>query len=173
MTKQSFKYSKYFWDLNETALKETASILNDPGDSKFQSRAIRILSRCQDPKELFSIISKKNFIKAWPKLRKRWAKIDKESDFRDWWQTIYEEVLGRQSKRKKIIGTPALLFKDIGLKIKEARIAKDMSQEDLALTVGMKQPDISKIEEGKKNITLETLARICRCLDIKEIGLEG
>ena len=172
MKKQNFAYSKYFWDLNKTALKETADILKNPEHDRFQSRAIRILSRCQDPKELFSIIPKENFVKTWPKLRKYWVKIDKGSDFIDWWQTIYEEILKAQGKTKKVTGGPSSLFKGIGIKIREARIGKEMSQRDLALSVGMRQPDISKIEEGKKNITLETLARICKCLDIREIGLK-
>jgi len=173
MNRKSFTYSKYFWDLSEKALKETQKILKNSEHSKFPSRMVKLLSRCQDPGELFSIISKKDFIKAWPKIRKFWIKIDKESDFRDWWQTIYEEILKGSGKRKKPEGKAPLLFKNIGKKIKEARVDKDMSQKDLALAAGMKQPDISKIEEGKKNITMETLARICRCLDIKDIKLKG
>ena len=162
---QKFEYSKYFWDLSEKALEETGNILKNPEHAKFQSRMVKLLSRCQSPKELFSIISKENFIKAWPKLRRSWVRINKESDFRDWWQTIYEEILKRQGKGKKIGGEPSLLFKGVGARIREARIDKEMSQQDLALAVGMEQPDISKIEEGKKNITLGTLARICKYLD--------
>jgi DNA-binding Xre family transcriptional regulator len=169
MNKERFAYSKYFWDLNEKALRETEDILKSPEHAKFQSRMIRLLSRCQSPKELFSVISKEAFIDAWPRLRRYWAQIGKESDFRDWWQTIYEEVLRSQGRGKKVAGEPALLFKKVGVKIKEARIGRDMSQRDLALAVGMKQPDISKIEEGRKNITLGTLARICKYLDIEEI----
>jgi len=169
MNKERFAYSKYFWDLNEKALRETEDILKSPEHAKFQSRMIRLLSRCQSPKELFSVISKEAFIDAWPRLRRYWAQIGKESDFRDWWQTIYEEVLRSQGRDKKVAGEPALLFKKVGVKIKEARIGRDMSQRDLALAVGMKQPDISKIEEGRKNITLGTLVRICKYLDIEEI----
>jgi DNA-binding Xre family transcriptional regulator len=169
MNKEKFAYSKYFWDLNEKALKETEDILRNSEHAKFQSRMIRLLSRCQSPKELFSVISKEAFIDTWPRLRRYWARIGKESDFRDWWQTIYEEILRSQGKGKKIAGEPSSLFKKVGVKIKEARIGRDMSQRDLALAVGMKQPDISKIEEGRKNITLGTLARICKYLDIEEI----
>lgn len=171
MSKLDISYSKYFWDLNEKALKETADILKDPGHGKFQSRMVKLLSRCQKPEELFSIVSKENFVKAWPKLSRYWAKAERTSDFRDWWQTIYEEILKRQGKAQKAIGEPSALFKNIGIKIRQARIDKEMSQKDLALAVGMKQPDISKIEEGKKNITIETLARICRRLDIEDIKI--
>ena len=165
MKKENFTYTKYFWDLNNEALRETADILKNPEHAKFQARMVRVLSRCQSPKEIFSIISKEDFVKAWPGLKRYWIRIDKDSDFRDWWQTIYEEILKKQGMAKKVKGKPSLLFKNIGAKIKEARILKEMSQQDLALAVGMKQPDISKIEEGKKNITLETLSRICKCLD--------
>jgi len=64
--------------------------------------------------------------------------VNKETDFRDWWQTIYEEIFKRQGKGKKIEGKPSLLFKGVGVRIREARIDREMSQEDLALTVGMK-----------------------------------
>jgi DNA-binding Xre family transcriptional regulator len=35
----------------------------------------------------------------------------------------------------------------------------------------MKQPDISTIEKGGKNITLETLSRLCKVLEIKKIDI--
>jgi len=53
--------------------------------------------------------------------------------------------------------------------IKEARVQKNISQKELALQTGMRQPDISMIEEGRKNITLQTLFRLCKVLGIKRI----
>jgi transcriptional regulator with XRE-family HTH domain len=46
------------------------------------------------------------------------------------------------------------------MEISDARIQKGLSQKQLALRIGMKKPDISRIEEGKKNITLFTLIRL-------------
>jgi len=57
------------------------------------------------------------------------------------------------------------------MKIRDARIQKGLSQKQLALRIGMKQPDISRIEEGKKNITLFTLTRLCKVLGIEEIDI--
>lgn len=37
--------------------------------------------------------------------------------------------------------------------------------------VSMKQPDVSKVEEGKKNITLFTLIRLCKTLGIQRIDI--
>jgi DNA-binding Xre family transcriptional regulator len=167
------KVSKYFWDLNEKALRETKRILKNPDHPKFVIRMVTLLSRCDQPKELFSLISKKLFMEKWPKIRSYWVKITKESDFRDWWQTIYEQILdgfGRKSKKPK--GKPSTLFLRVGKLIKEARVKNGLSQKELAVRTGMKQPDISKIEEGKKNITLTTLARIYTILDIKKIDLQ-
>ncbi|RQW79254.1 MAG: XRE family transcriptional regulator [Geobacter sp.] len=48
---------------------------------------------------------------------------------------------------------------------------KGLSQKQVALAVNMKQPDVSKVEEGKKNITLFTLIRLCKALDIKQIEI--
>ena len=163
---------KYFWDLNEKALKETKRILKNTEHPKFAVRILTLLSRCDQPKELFSLISKKVFMEKWPKIRSYWIKITKESDFRDWWQTIYEQILdgfGRKSKKPK--GKPSTLFIKIGRLIRDVRIRKGLSQKELAIKAGMRQPDISKIEEGKKNITTTTLARLCSILDIKKIEL--
>ena len=55
------------------------------------------------------------------------------------------------------------------MEIRDARIQRGLSQKQLALRIGMKQPDISKIEEGKKNITLFTLNRLCRVLGIEKM----
>ncbi len=163
---------KYFWDLNERALKETEKIFKNPAHPKFTGRMVTLLSRCDQPKELFSLISKKEFIEIWPKIRSYWVKVARESDFRDWWETIYEQILEESgSKSKKPKGKPSTLFIKIGRLIRDVRIRKGLSQKELAIKAGMRQPDISKIEEGKKNITTTTLARLCNILDIKKIEL--
>lgn len=168
MNEENISYSKYFWELNEKALKETKQILQDPHHKKFNSRMVTLLSRCQNPKELYSIISKEDFIKFWPQVRKYWSKIEKSSSFRDWWETVYEQLLEKYKEREiKPKGRPAEFLVKVGNKIKEARKEKKLSQRDLAQRIGMKQPDISRIEDGKKNITLETLFRLSEVLDIK------
>lgn len=167
-------FYKYFWGFNERALKETGVILKTPAHPRFNERLITFLSRCDKPKELFSVIQEKNFVSIWPAVRAYWVKIDRESEFRDWWQTIYEQLLQKSiSKQKRPQGDPSKVYSGIGRVIKEARIRKGLSQKELALMAAMSQPDISKIEEGKKNITLETLSSLCRVLGIKRIDLEG
>ena len=144
----------------------------NPMHPKFPGRMVTLLSRCQEPKVLFSLIPKKEFFAAWPKVKSYWGKIARQSEFRDWWETIYEELLYKyQSKQKKPSGKSPALFSEIGALIKEARVRKGLSQKELARMVGMKQPDISTIEEGKKNATLGTLFRLCNILGIKKINI--
>jgi putative transcriptional regulator len=47
-------------------------------------------------------------------------------------------------------------------KMKLARIEKDMSQEDLAIAVGVTRQTIGLIESGKYNPTLNLCIAICR-----------
>jgi len=159
--------SKYFWDLNNKALGETVDILNNPQHSKFPMRMVVFLSRCQEPKELFSIISKAEFINFWPGIFQYWRKAEKKSDFRDWWQTIYESILPVGKVAVRIKSDYSSQFSNIGSCIRKKRLEQGMSQGQLALKLGMIQPHISRIEEGKMNITLATLMRICKVLGIK------
>lgn len=163
---------KYFWGLNEKALKETKEILTDPLHPRFPERAVTLLSRCDKPKEVFSLIPKQQFVEIWPKIRTYWIKHMRRSVFRDWWETIYEQISeSAREKQTKTIGRTSSTFRAVGIEIREARIRKGLSQKQLALQIGMKQPDISRIEEGKKNITLFTLTRLCKVLGIEKINM--
>ena len=164
--------SKYFWDLNKKALRQTQKIIRNPKHPRFIPRITTFLSRCDRPRELFSLISKRDFVETWPKIRAYWLKFAQESDFRDWWETIYEELLEKYKFRHKVAkGKPSTLFSNIGRTLRETRIQKGLSQKELSLIIGMKQPDISMIEKGKKNITLGTLSRLCKVLEIKKIDI--
>lgn len=164
--------AKYFWEFNEGSLIEAHRALENPVHPRFCAYAVTLLSRCQKPKELFSLISRKDFIENWPKIKSYWLKLERRSELRSWWEAIYAQIKGESRYHQETAKTdPSALFKDIGRLIRGARVQKNMSQNDLALRSGMKQPDISKIEEGKKNITLGTLAVLCKVLGIKEIKL--
>jgi DNA-binding XRE family transcriptional regulator len=165
--------AKYYWDLNKNALKQTRKILRTPGHPKFVSRAVTLLSRCDKPRELFSFFTTKEFIAFWPRVKVYWLKVVRESDFRDWWQTIYEQLLRQQGRKlKEPKSDQSILASNLGKAIREARVQKGLSQKELASLAGIKQPDISKIEDGKKNITLKTLAALSGALKIKKIFLE-
>ncbi len=163
--------AKYFWDLKETSLKETERILRNPRHPQFAQRMTVLLSRCDKPKELFSVLPRKEFVEAWPKIRSYWAQRIRRSDSRDWWQTLYEQLSKADLPEMKPQGRTPAFFRELGGVIREARIQKGLSQGQLALRIGMKQPDISRVEEGKKNMTLFTLMRLCKVLGIKRVRI--
>ncbi len=156
-------YEKYFWDLNEKAIEETRNILRDIDHPKFLTRMYTLLSRSDSVKEVFELISKESFVEAWPRVRRYWLKIPEAQDFRAWWETVYEELV---KIKKGPSGTPTKELSNWGGLIRKKRIQKGLSQSDFAKRVNMKQPDISAIEKGKKNITLETFIKLCKVLDI-------
>lgn len=57
---------------------------------------------------------------------------------------------------------------DIGQKIRSARIAKDLTQEELGNLVGLQKSAIAKYENGRVvNIKRSTLQKLAQALDLK------
>ena len=57
-------------------------------------------------------------------------------------------------------------YQVIGKKLKELREMKELSQEDLAIILGIKQPYYSQLENGKKKITIEQITKIANEFDL-------
>ena len=57
------------------------------------------------------------------------------------------------------------LLKAIGSKIKEIRIEKEVSQQQLASDCNFEKSNMSRIEAGRSNITIHTLNKIAQALD--------
>ncbi len=51
------------------------------------------------------------------------------------------------------------------LKLKSARAAMDLSQQELADRIGVSRQTISAIEKGDYNPTINLCIAICKCLD--------
>ena len=56
---------------------------------------------------------------------------------------------------------------NLGARIKELRITKEMTQNDLANRCDFEKASMSRIEGGKTNITILTLHKISKALDIE------
>lgn len=164
--------AKYFWDLHDAALKETARIVRHPQHPMFPQRMVILLSRCDTPKALFAIVPRRTFIESWPRIRTYWAKRARQSEARDWWETLYERLVERDRQTAITVkgGSPAG-FRTLGRLVREARLAKGLSQRQVAFRVGMSQPDISRVEEGRQNVTLSTLMRLGKVLGLTKIEL--
>ncbi|MBO0953245.1 helix-turn-helix transcriptional regulator [Fibrella forsythiae] len=61
-------------------------------------------------------------------------------------------------------GMSEALQKSVGNAVKEARIRAGLSQKELAVNVGLQQPNIAKLEAGGYNISLNQLERIAQVL---------
>ena len=55
----------------------------------------------------------------------------------------------------------------VGKHLKEIRVKKGLSQEDLSLETGLDRSYISMVERGKRNPTLVVIFRLCEILDIQ------
>ena len=76
-------------------------------------------------------------------------------------ETVYEEGVDVTSEYDDIENAI------IGYKIKQKRLEMNLTQEELAVKVGMDQSDLSKIEKGNANPSIKTIFKIVCGLDSK------
>lgn len=62
----------------------------------------------------------------------------------------------------------AIDYSIIGSRIKQARLAKNMTQEDLADQIDISVAFLSRVERGNSHINLKRLNQICGLLDVSE-----
>ncbi|MCI8443992.1 MAG: helix-turn-helix transcriptional regulator [Clostridia bacterium] len=62
----------------------------------------------------------------------------------------------------------ALDYNVIGQRIKHARLAKNLTQEDLAEKIDISVAFLSRVERGNSHINLKRLNQLCRLLDVSE-----
>lgn len=161
--------AKYFWSLNDQALAETEKALSDPTHPQFAKRAITLLSRCDDPGELFAIFSKDIFIGQWESVRREWKKTGASSDHLAWWDAIHQSIVSPDGNAPRDTGSRHL--RHVGSQIRAARRERGWTQAELARRAGLGQKEISEIENGKSNITLLTLIKLARILGVKKVDL--
>ena len=62
----------------------------------------------------------------------------------------------------------ALDYTIIGQRIKQARLAKNLTQENLAEQIDVSVAFLSRVERGSSHINLRRLNQLCRILDVSE-----
>lgn len=63
------------------------------------------------------------------------------------------------------------LQENVGKRIQEIRIEKNISQQDLAAKCNFEKSNMSRLEAGRANATLTTLEKICDALQVNYIEL--
>ncbi len=84
---------------------------------------------------------------------------------------IHEEVLariiGEPGTPKRIAFENELKAEILASRFKELRKSKNLTQEQLAEKTGIEKGQISRIENGKYNLTLATISKIATALGAK------
>jgi transcriptional regulator with XRE-family HTH domain len=70
-----------------------------------------------------------------------------------------------------VVTTDSDFLLAMGLRIRELRMEKGWSQQELAYRVGMEKSNLSVIETGKSNPQLLTLAKIASALEVQPFSL--
>ena len=60
---------------------------------------------------------------------------------------------------------------EFGATVRELRKGKNLSQEELALEIGMDLTSINEIENGRRNPTLRTVVKIANALGVRPAEL--
>ena len=58
-------------------------------------------------------------------------------------------------------------LRDVTRRLKEIRISKKLTVQEVAYRCNIERSNLSRIEAGKTNITLKTLCLICNALEIQ------
>ena len=74
--------------------------------------------------------------------------------------------VAKRNERKVI--KMAIDYSVIGSRIKQARLAKNMTQEDLADKIDISVAFLSRVERGNSHINLKRLNQLCGLLDVSE-----
>jgi ribosome-binding protein aMBF1 (putative translation factor) len=83
------------------------------------------------------------------------------------WSTIKDEIYGRMGTERRDGLEREMEAIKIGYLIREARLAKNMTQDELAGIISKKRSFISRVEKDGSNMNLKTL------YEIVEKGLGG
>jgi len=81
--------------------------------------------------------------------------------------TLTEELLGKRGTPKREKFEYDLNMDIIGTMIREARLRKNLSQEQLGALIGVQKAQVSKIENHTKNNRIDTIIRVLNALDLK------
>ena len=63
--------------------------------------------------------------------------------------------------------TPAEVLRDVGRRIAELRIAQGWTQEKMAEALDVNLPYLQRIEGGRENLTVRSLARLAHVLGVR------
>lgn len=76
----------------------------------------------------------------------------------------------KRSRQNKVFQS---VLNNLGVKVKSMRLKNGWTQETLAEKASISDKEVSHIEHGKRNITIETLVKIACAFNVEPIYLIG
>ena len=161
MTRQN-----WHWDLNLPGSR-IKKILAREDDPRFPRIAGVLLSRTDDPKDVFKLITPTAFCR-------RWRAIEQEINRDEWtrekaafWKATYLRLSKELKDKGEKIRNPEIIRlddfgRDLVTKIRQCRKTALMTQKELAGFMGCNQQFISNIEKGRERPNLEFLRKLAQ-----------
>ena len=156
----------WLWD-KKINFNQVRAILKNPQNPKFLHFAAILLSRNNNPKDVFGFyLNKKNFLQYWPDIKRLMRKDTWNNPRIDFWQAVFETLLikyRREGVKLSFVRSakPVNEFcKEVGLQLKELRKNRGLTQEMLADKLNISQKMLSRVENGTENPSLLTLKKI-------------
>ncbi len=159
----------WLWD-RKVNISEVKSILKNPNSREFVVFASLLLARKNNPREVFKeYLDPLLFCRHWQKIKGRMRKDKWNHERIIFWQEIYNKLKNRYRTqgivfREKKGEVKGVICEKAGKMIRDIRKEEGLSQKALADKLGVSQQLISRIENGKENISLITLDNILRAL---------
>jgi len=166
----------WLWDrkIREDEAKE---ILKDPGSPRFVEFAALLLERSNSPGEVFAgYIKPVDFVDSWRRIKKTMRKNRWGEPRIIFWQAVYEKVREKLKGKgllvkEKAVYTSDPLLAGIGRNVRDIRKNKKLTQVQLAEKMSVSQQFVSRIEQGRENLSVISLKKISEVLGIETENL--
>ena len=80
-------------------------------------------------------------------------------------EEVQDSLVGKKGSRSRIDFELELSLDQIGFKIKQVRIEKNLTQEALGKLVGVQKAQISKLESNSSNASISTIVRVFKAMN--------
>lgn len=164
----------WLWDKKIT-LSKSKAILRNPNDRHFLSLASSLFLRKNNPKEIFGdYLRPVDFFNNWLRIKRQMRRNAWGNPRIEYWQAVYENLKEKYKekgispvKEMAVIRLQDEFCKSVADKIRIARQQKGLTQSALARKLKVSQQMISRIEQGRENVSLLTLKNI-----VEKLGAE-
>lgn len=162
----------WLWD-RKTSVNSAKKILRNPDNKNFLGFAALLLARQNSTREVFTqYLNPIDFCRNWQKIKRVMRRDNWNNPRIEFWQAIYEKLIEKYRNKKirindfKKQAEPVdELCRTVGNKIKNIRKQNGLTQKQLAGKMKISQQLISRIENGRENISVIALKNVAAALN--------